>query len=116
MLWRYLSAEHDGRDGAAQLADDTRNIKLDRWPGVIAQYYLGAVDADTVLENTRDADATVTRERLCVAYFFIGQKHLLDGSAARARDSFQKALGTGVTGFIQYKAAQRELDRLARLR
>ena len=116
VLWRYLSAEHDGRDGAAQLADDTQNIKLDRWPGVIARYYLGAVDAEAILENAHDPDSMVTSERLCVAYFFIGQKHLLDGSAAQARDNFQKTLGTGVTEFIQYKAAQRELDRLARLR
>jgi len=116
VLWRYLSAEHDGRDGAGQLVADTQNVNLDRWPGVIARFYLDAVDAETVLADTGDPDPNVTRERLCVAYFFIAQKHLLDGSAAKARENFQKALDTGVTEFIQYKAAQRELDRIATLR
>ncbi len=115
-LWRYLSAEHDGRNGAAQLAADTQDIDLGRWPGVIAQFYLGTADSDTVLRNARDPDAVVARERLCVAYFFIAHKDLLDGNATQARDNFQKALDTGVTEFIQFKAAQRELSRLASLR
>lgn len=116
VLWRYLSSEQDGRDGAAQLAVDTANIKLDRWPGIIARFYLGEAGEEEVLRDTRDPDDTIARERLCVAYFFIAQKHLLDGSAAKARDYFQSALETGVTEFIQYKASQRELDRIARLR
>lgn len=116
ILWKYLSAEHDGRDGKAALASDIRNIKLDRWPGVIAQFYLDAASTDAVLGQAKDPDPDVRRERLCVAYFFIAQKQLLAGRTAQARDNFQKALDTGVTEFIQHKAAQRELDRLARLR
>jgi lipoprotein NlpI len=116
ILWKYLSAEHDGRDGEIALASDIQNIKLDRWPGVIAQFYLDTASADAVLSQAKDPDPDVRRERLCVAYFFIAQKQLLAGRTAQARDNFQKALDTGVTEFIQHKAAQRELDRLARLR
>ena len=79
VLWRYLSRERDGRGGGAQLLADTRRLDLSRWPGIIARFYLGDATTNQVLSEAQVSDPIDRRERLCVAYFFLGQRQLLAG-------------------------------------
>ncbi|HEX9648482.1 MAG TPA: tetratricopeptide repeat protein [Alphaproteobacteria bacterium] len=116
MLWRYIAFERDGQDAPAQLAADARAVDLDRWPGVLARYYLGESSTDAVLAEAESKDPITRRERLCVAYFFLGQRALLRGDPSHAKDYFRSTLDTGVTAFAQYAAAERELLRLTSVR
>ena len=115
-LWRYLTRERDGRGGAITLLSDTRRLDLNRWPGIIARLYLGETSTGQVLSEAQVADPIARRERLCVAYFFLGQKQLLAGDTVLAEDYFRKSIDTGVTAFVQYAASQRELRRLQSIR
>jgi lipoprotein NlpI len=116
MLWRYVAIERAGGDGRARLAADARKADLGRWPGVLAKFFLGEASAEQVLEDANDRDPILRREKLCVAFFFLGQYHLLRGDPTRAKAFFRDTLATGVSAFVQYGAAERELERLARLR
>jgi lipoprotein NlpI len=112
VLWRYLARERDGRMGGGQLLGDTQDLDLGPWPGVIARYFLGEVTTEQVLSDAQASGPMERRERLCVAYFFLGQKQLLAGDTVRAKDYFRKATETDVTAFVQYTASHRELRRL----
>lgn len=59
-------------------------------------------------------DDLTTRERLCEAYFFLGQHLVSRGDAARAAQLLEAAVGTGVTYFIEHCQARVELARLKR--
>jgi lipoprotein NlpI len=116
MLWRYVAIERAGGDGRARLAADARKADLGRWPGVLAKFFLGEASTEHVLEEAADRDPLLRREKLSVAYFFLGQHHLLRGDPIRAKAFFRDTLATGVSAFVQYAAAERELERLAKLR
>ena len=113
MLWRYVAIERAGGNGRRQLAADAEGASLRPWPGVLVRFFLGEVGAEQVLAAADDPDPILRREKRCVGYFFLGQHHLLRGDSARAKAFFLDTVGTGVSAFLQYAAAERELERLA---
>ncbi len=56
--------------------------------------------------------ATGGNERLCEAYFFVGEYYLLQGNKARAREMFGRAIETNAAELIEYKGARSELRRM----
>ena len=116
LLWLYLSRVRSGVDGKQELAEKAGGIDLARWPGVLVSLFLGRATQEEVLAAAmKGANAGEQREKLCVAFFYLGQHHLLQGDKEGAIRLFKKALGTGVTTYIQYGAAREELKRLGAL-
>ncbi len=114
MLRLYVARERAGHDGRAELETRTADIDRDGWPGVVAALYLGEATPERVLAAARDADPRRQREMQCEAFFYIGEYHLLKGEESEAKRSFEKALATGATTFIEYSAAKMEIERLER--
>ena len=46
-------------------------------------------------------------------FFYLGQYHLLRGARDTAVQAFERAVEIGAPGYTEYRAAKRELQRLA---
>ena len=76
----------------------------------VADLYLGNTTPEKVLAN---AESSIARTHLmlqCEAQFYLGEYYLLKGEKERARASFKASLDTGVTDFMEYDWALRELE------
>ncbi|HEY4083626.1 MAG TPA: DUF3857 domain-containing protein [Burkholderiaceae bacterium] len=110
-IWVYLNARALGEDGVqatAQLLPGGNEEKP--WPFAALRYLRGEIDFKAALAAA-DANKQTQRERECELYFYAGKKALLDKNAADARKDFQLSLDTGVTEFLEYGLAKRELAR-----
>jgi len=99
-------------DGAelASAADDSRF--LEPWPQAIASFLAGRLARPDLLALARgDTAVEPSPVRACQAWFYLGQRALLDDDAARARRDFQNAVRTGGTSAIEFRLALAELSR-----
>lgn len=114
--WAWLFVAEDRIGGSA--SDEQRALaakqNLATWPGPIVEFFLGRLDARGVLAAAEQNDDLATRERLCEAYFFLGQHLVTRGDTVRAAQLLEAAVGTGVTYFIEHYQARVELARLRR--
>jgi len=62
---------------------------------------------DSAVQSAKSG--TPANERLCEAYFYLGEGYLADGDIRRAREYFQKSIDQGVTEFYEDGAARGEL-------
>ena len=112
LLWLFLSRARSGGDGFSELSVLAETVSLTPWPGIIVTHYLGKSDAEQVLAAITDEDRKTRLEKESVAYFFLGQYDLLHGDRKRVAEQFRKTLATGVRGYRQYGAAEKELRRM----
>lgn len=99
---------------SAQRAESYREelqkvVKKDRWPGIVAKYYLGGegVTEKDVLDKARqDTDDSVIRQNLCEAYYYLGEARLMRGDGKGAEAFFKKsaAIETRYTSYQKYMA------------
>ncbi len=84
-------------------------------------FYTGKLSEDDVLKAAANADATLDKQQKCEGYYYLAMAYLLklgavqgDGAAnaAKAREYLEKCVATGVTTFVEYRAAQAELERM----
>ncbi len=83
-------------------------VRSNDWPLPALRFYRGELAAAAVL-----AAAGTDPGRLCEAYYYLGAHALMHGRADDAKDDFRRALGTNLSGYIEYALAHAELDRLA---
>lgn len=116
-LWLHLATRKLGGDAVAAtrayqpLASSSDSQPA--WPYPVVKLLNGNGTLDEALAAAR-ADKQAADGRLCELYFFLGQQQLLSGQAGAARESFQKAVSTGVVEYTEYALAQRELQQLAK--
>lgn len=111
-LWLHLATRKLGGDGVAATQAYKPMDPQPAWPYPVVQLLNGSGTLQQAL-NAAQADKKSADGRLCELYYYLGQQQLLDGQTQAARESFQKAVGTGVVEFTEYALAQRELQRLA---
>ncbi|MGM9486265.1 DUF3857 domain-containing protein [Ideonella sp. YS5] len=114
-LWLHLTTRRLGGDGTAAIKPYQSTEAKPAWPQPVVQLLSGTGTLEQALAAAK-ADKEEADGRLCELYFFLGQQQLLDGRAEAARDSFQKAVNTGVVEFTEYALAQRELQKLTTAR
>jgi lipoprotein NlpI len=114
-LWQYLSTERSGSDGTQALRQTISSSTSADWPMPIAHFFLGDIDEQALLkavDSVPDASVFRKKELQCEAYFYLGEAALLRGDKATATRWFQATIGSGITSFIEYGAAGRELKSL----
>jgi lipoprotein NlpI len=92
-------------------------LNLAQWPGPVVNLLLGQSAPQAVINAAQDPDPRVQRERLCEAYFYIGEYLLIEGEKAEqkaeATRMFHAAVETNITSLFEYASAKAELKRLA---
>ncbi len=116
LYWRYLADRRSGGEGDERLRRDAEAMGLEpgTWRGAVVQILLGEADEQKAVAMASRAPGKQRAGWLCEAYFYLGERKLLDGDAKAAEKLFRKALGTRATKYIEYAAAAEELRLLKR--
>jgi lipoprotein NlpI len=112
LLALYLAQSRSGMKKDDTLIQAARGLDLHEWPGEVVSMFLGATDSRNVLVAASDSDPLGRRERLCEAYFYIGEYLLLRGSKSEAVEMFKGSLAAGISNFFESEGAKAELKRL----
>ncbi len=107
LILLYLTARRMGSDGKDVLAQYAPGDLPREWPRPLIDWANGRIDADSAVQSAKTG--TPANERLCEAYFYLGEGYLVDGDIRRAREYFQKSIDQGVTEFYEDGAARGEL-------
>jgi lipoprotein NlpI len=77
----------------------------EEWPRIISNYYLGVgglTEKDVLSAASRSEKRQEREERLCEAYYYIGEKRLMEGNRQGAKECFMKSVEMNVYNFIEY--------------
>lgn len=76
------------------------------WIRTLSKYYLGLDgldEKDILIEATKCEDKQEIEERLCEAYYYLGEKRILEGNRKGAEEFFRKSVETKIYSFIEYQ-------------
>lgn len=111
LIWLYMSAARQGKDGRAAISAYISQTDLVAWPGPVVRYLSGEIDEAGLLSEAQKDDKE-SRLQSCEAYFFIGENELSKSNTEAARRDFQRALGQKATMYLEDAYARNELARL----
>lgn len=111
-FFRILVRRHQG--GADRVAEFSATVAQwpDGWPKSVGRYLAGELTETQLLNATYAGPLPTLKERLCEAYFYIGETHLLAGNRSTAEINFQSCITTGISHFSEHLLARAELARL----
>jgi lipoprotein NlpI len=75
----------------SRLTEATAQLDMTKWPAPVIRLFLGQMTAGAVLAAADDADADVTRRRVCDANFYFGELALQQGTKDEATRLFRLA-------------------------
>lgn len=110
LIWLAVATKKAGGDPAETLKK-YRGSLTKNWPTEAISLLLGESDAEKVIAVAKEK-AKESRARLCEAYFYLGQKALLDGKLPEAKRWFSKSVDTNVVVYREHVFSQYELKRL----
>jgi len=111
-LWLYMAEQRKGADGVQAIKRYTPSGNKPAWPYPVLRVFNGSMSVEQADAETRDGKYNDPAKQ-CELYFYVGQKFLLNGDQAKAREYFQKSVDTGVTEYTEYSFAKRELEALS---
>lgn len=85
---------------------------LTQWPGPIVGFYMGVTSREAVLQVADAGFQRGQKWKLCQAYFFLGERALIDGKREEAMELLQKGIDTEAKGDPEYVWARGELRNL----
>ncbi len=116
ILWHHLATSRAGKANDEVFAARAERLDLEVWPGPVMRLFLGELSVDEMVDVEFDADPKQARQQQCEMLFYLGQYHLLAGDKGAAAEAFQRAVETGIPGYTEFRAAERELRHLGRHR
>ena len=113
-IWLYLANRRSGADAARSL-DAVKayepSASYPEWPFSVLQLMENRASLDAALAASHE-NGQRSASRECELYYYAGEKALADGDLGNARKYLRMSVATGVTEFVEYQAARRELARL----
>ena len=110
-IWLYLAARRAGADGVQAVKPYEPTATTPEWPYGVLQLMEGRIGMAAALEASHE-NGQRSASRECELYYFAGEKALADGDLATARNYLHMSVATGVTEFVEYQTARRELSRI----
>ena len=110
-IWLYLATRRAGGDGVQAVKPYEPGAAYPEWPYGVLQLMEGRIGFAAALEASHE-NGQRSPSRECELYFYAGEKALADGDVATARKYLRLSVATGVTEFVEYATAQRELARI----
>lgn len=120
VIWLYLIQREVDAQAARDRLDHLLPLVRQGWGRALLAYFSGELSASELLRQAAEAehenqegDPADRDERLCEAYFYIGQQLLAEGNNAAAANYFRLAAGTNIFEFVEHNFALYELQQLA---
>jgi hypothetical protein len=124
-LFHFLALHRSGQvqEARAYINGVAASLTDQKWAAPVVRFYAGRLSEDEVLKAAASADPNIDKEQRCEAYYYLAMAYLLKlggvqgdapSNASKAQEYLEKCVATGVTTFVEYRAAQAELGRLKR--
>jgi lipoprotein NlpI len=114
VLWLDLAIRRGKLERQSRLGLAEQELRDGQWPAPLVQMYRGRLEPDAAIAAAAAPDPGVALGQQCEAYFYAGQEYLLRHEPQRARVAFEAVIATGMTDFLEYDWAARELELLKR--
>ena len=111
LLWLLATRRGDPQEASRAAASVEALLQADRIDGSrnryvrILRYLSGGLSESALLEAAGKV-ASSRKQAQCEACFFIGEKKLLEGDKAGARDAFRRVLAAEAVGCLEHDAAR----------
>jgi lipoprotein NlpI len=112
-IWLQLALRRGELEGMSALPMLAEAFPPDQWPAPVMRLLVESGTPEAVLAAAQAPDPESYLKLQCEAQFYVGEYYLIAGDAARARAAFEAAVATGVTEFLEWDWARRELEVLA---
>lgn len=115
VIWLYLVQRQLDPATAQQRLRTLTPMVRPGWGQTMLYYLDGQIDANRLLAlaeqpwENREGDPANRDERLCEAYFYIGQQALIAGDDATAANFFRLAVASNIYEFVEHNFALFEL-------
>jgi lipoprotein NlpI len=109
VLWLHIAIKRGGLPRRDHLATAASVIEAE-WPVPVVRMFLGEIEPREAVAAADSRNPQIALMQRCEALFYAGQSYLIRGDTAQARAVFQGAVATGVTEFLEYDWALRELE------
>jgi lipoprotein NlpI len=109
-IWLQVAAIRAGLDGTSPLPQLAAALPPAQWPAPIVQMLLGKISPEQAVAAADNRDPATYLEQQCEAYFYVGEYYMAQRDTERARAAFEATVATGVTEFLEYDWARRELE------
>jgi lipoprotein NlpI len=108
-----LAARRIGQREFSLLERTRRTVRPASWAGVCLGYLMGSLNEDVLIREAQRGDTLAVAQRLCEAYFILAQVAIASGDQEKGIDWLESCIGTGITGFVEFRLARLELKRVA---
>ena len=112
-VWLHMAIGRGGLGGEAPLAAIDSQLDPRQWPAPVIKMYLGQLKPNEVVAAASNPNPRTALMQQCEALFYAGQEYLIRNQPSDARASFEAAVRTGVTEFLEYDWSVRELELMA---
>lgn len=107
ILWLSMAMRQSGEGTEKLLISYPKDQWPTEWPRPLLDLALGGGSPEAAVDAAKAGKQPL--ESLCEAYFFIGEKHFVDGDLKRANEFWRKAVDLGVVEFIEDGGARLRL-------
>ena len=108
-LLLHVAEARAGIQGQAPQTEMAHREDLESWPGPILAMLVGKLPEHVILNADTSSDQP---EKRCQAYFYLGQKRLMQQKKSEAAEMFRQAVATQASTLFEFEAAGAELSRL----
>jgi lipoprotein NlpI len=112
-IWLHLALRRGKLEGMSALPMLAQAFPVDQWPAPVMRMLVDSATPEAVLAAAQAPDPESYLKLQCEAQFYVGEHYLIAGDRPRARAAFEAAVATGVTEFLEWDWARRELEGLA---
>jgi lipoprotein NlpI len=113
LLWLDLAIRRGNLKRESRLFLAEKELHAGAWPAPLVQMFQGKLEPPEAIAAAASPDPRVALERQCEAYFYAGEEYLIRHQPQQARVAFEAAMATGMTDFLEYDWAARELEMMA---
>ncbi len=109
-IWLHIAATRGGLNASSPLPSFAEGLPSTLWPAPVIQMFTGAIQPEEAIAKAQSPDVDTDQAQKCEAYFYAGEQYLLDQKPEAAKAAFESAVTTGMTEFLEYDWALRELE------
>jgi lipoprotein NlpI len=109
-IWFHIAVMRSGMSASSPLPSFAEALPSTLWPSPVIRMLTGSLKPEEAIALAQSPDVETDQAQRCEAYFYAGQQYLLDQRADAAKAAFEAAVATGMTEFLEYDWALRELE------
>jgi TolB-like protein len=106
LLYRYVMLCKSGNQvvGDTLLYNRLKTLGISPWSEQIINFLMGTIEEEDLIKMAKK------NWQKCEAFYFIGEKNLINGNLIDARQYFEESVNTNVTTYYEYEMSKAELN------